>query len=157
MGQDDRVTNGPRSAPLIRRRTAGAFAAAAVFAAGLLIAVDQNAVAAAPTRQASAAQAPAAQAQAAPVTTTATSNGGTGKQAILTVNPASGLTAAGASIKVTGAGFDPAGGLYVAICHLNGNALPNLRSDCVGGPIPAANTSTSWAHVSTSGGAVPGH
>jgi hypothetical protein len=156
MGQDDPVTNGPRSALLIRRRTAGAFAAAAVFAAGLLIAVDQNAVAAAPTGQVPAAQAPAAQALAAPVTTTATSNGGTGEQAILTVNPATGLTAAGASIKVTGAAFDPAGGLYVAICHLNGNALPNLRSDCVGGPIPAANTSTSWAHISTSGVAVPG-
>jgi hypothetical protein len=74
----------------------------------------------------------------------------------LTVEPATGLTAAGASIKVTGAGFDPAGGLYVAICRHNANTLPNLRTDCVGGPIPAGNTSKSWAHISTSGVAGPG-
>ena len=112
-----------------RRRTAAALAAVAVGAAGLLI-----------TLQTGAAAAPRAVALAAPVTTTA------GKLT-LTVDPAGGLTAAGATLRVAGSGFDTSTGIYVAICHADGKA-PARLNDCVGGAIPNGNTSKSWAHIS---------
>ncbi len=154
MRQNDPVTNGPRPALSIRRsapqrgRVAAALAATAVLAASLLIIVDQSAIAAPP------AAAAVAQA-AAPVTTTATTTGSTGTTASLSVDPAGGLTTAGATLHVTGKGFNSQAGLYVAICHLNGSARPDVQTDCVGSPIPA-NTSKSWAHIDGSGTAVPG-
>ncbi len=138
------MTNGPRHAPSVRRRTAAALAAAAVLAVGLLVALDQS-VAAAPGNV-SGQVAPAA-----PVTTA-----GTGGAPTLSIDPASGLTSAGATIKAVGSGFDTEAGLYVAICQVHGNAAPNVKTDCVGGPIPAANPTTAWAHITSSGVAVPG-
>ncbi len=64
----------------------------------------------------------------------------------LTVDPATGLSTAGGSIAVTGTGFKTSGGLYVAVCAANGKAPASL-ADCVGGPVPDANTSRSWAHI----------
>ena len=115
-------------------------------AAGLLITLDQGATAASPARVASVVQAAAPTA----VTTTAASGGAT-----LIVDPAAGLTPKGEQIKVSGTGFKTTAGLYVAICHADGKAPASLR-DCVGGPIPTANTTKSWAHISSSGVAVPG-
>lgn len=116
-----------------RRRTAAALAAAAVGAAALLICLQSVAVAA-PGSPGGSARA------AAPVTTTA------GKLT-LTVDPAGGLTPAGATLKVTGRGFSTVTGIYVAICHADGKAPASLN-DCVGGAIPDANTTNSWAHIS---------
>ena len=137
------MINGPRYAPSIRRRAAAALAATAVLAVSLLITLDQSAVAA--PAGASAAEA------AAPVTTA-----GTAGQPTLSIDPASGFKPSGGAIKVVGAGFDTKAGLYVAICHVNGSAPPDVKTDCVGGPIPLANTSKAWAHITSSGVAVPG-
>jgi hypothetical protein len=143
MGQNDPVINGPRYAPSIRRRAAAALAATAVLAVSLLITLDQSAVAAPAGASAAAA--------AAPVTTA-----GTAGQPTLSIDPASGFKPSGGAIKVVGAGFDTKAGLYVAICHVNGSAPPDVKTDCVGGPIPLANTSKAWAHITSSGVAVPG-
>ena len=127
---------GVTAAPIptqFRRRSAAALAAVAVGAAALLIAL-QSGAAAAPA-------APALVGDAAtPVTTIA------GKLS-LTVDPAGGLTTAGATLKVAGRGFDTATGIYLAICHADGKAPASLK-DCVGGAIPGGNTTKSWAHVS---------
>ena len=135
--------------PRLTRRAAGVLAAVAVGAVGLLIPLGQ-AVSASPAAVSGASPGAAARASVVdtPVTTTA------GK-VTLTVDPASGLTSAGATLKVTGKGFDTANGLYVAICHADGKAPASLR-DCVGGAIPDSNTTTSWAHVSKTGAADPG-
>ena len=129
---------------LSRRRAAAALAAVAVGAAALLI-TAQSGAAAAPVSPPAPAAVPVA--AAAPVTTTA------GKVS-LSVDPAGGLSTAGATLKVSGNGFDPGTGLYVAICHADGKAPTSLK-DCVGGAIPKSNTSRSWAHISD-GGQQPG-
>ena len=138
------VTAAPTPPPS-RRRAAAALAAVTAGAAALLITLQSGAAAA----PAAPMQVPEA-AQAAPVTTSA------GKVS-LTVDPAGGLTTAGATLAVTGTGFDPATGLYVAICHADGKAPASLQ-DCVGGAIPKSNTSRSWAHITDdaqqSGGSV---
>lgn len=116
-----------------RRRAASALAAGAVGVAALLIALQSGASAVAGV--------PVAPGRvAAPVTTTA------GKLT-LGVDPAGGLTAAGAMLKVTGSGFDTGTGIYLAICHADGKAPASLR-DCVGGAVPDANLTKSWAHIS---------
>ena len=93
---------------------------------------------------------PTAQAVATPVAAVAAPSTTTSGAASLTVDPASGLSAAGGTIKVSGKGFKTTGGLYVAICHANGKAPASL-ADCVGGAIPNSNTSTSWAVVTADG------
>ncbi|MET3806700.1 hypothetical protein ABIB25_003720 [Nakamurella sp. UYEF19] len=133
------MTIGMHLAPSLRRRTAAALAAVTVVVAGLVIALDQTALAGPGVVLA----VPAA--AAAPVTTTV------GKIS-LSVEPASGLTAAGGTINVVGNGFkmDGGAGLWVVICHADGKAPANL-ADCVGGAIPNSNTSTSWGHITTAG------
>jgi len=141
------VTTPTRFGRLARRRAAAALAAALVSAVGLLVGLGQSAAdAGLPARSVVAAAAPATTASPAGVS--------------LTVNPASGLTPTGGSIQVIGSGFKTTRGLYVAICRADGKA-PGSLTDCVGGAIPDANTSTSWGHVTadgmqpTGGGPVP--
>ncbi|AZI57395.1 hypothetical protein EH165_03690 [Nakamurella antarctica] len=57
------------------------------------------------------------------------------------------LTPSGATIAVTGAGFDPANNVYVALCNKSAAAETPLLN-CLGGSIPDANTSKAWATVS---------
>lgn len=129
-----------QNTPQSRRRAAAALAAVAVGAAALLIAAQPGA-AAAPAGPAAVALGPVA--VAAPATTSA-------GDISLTVDPAGGLTTAGATLKVAGKGFDTGTGLYVAICHANRTAPASLK-DCVGGAIPNGNTSRSWAHITDQG------
>lgn len=135
------MTTGLHLASSLRRRAAAAVAAAAVAAVGVLIALDGNASGEVPA-------AAAVVRAAAPVTTTA---GGVS----LTVNPATGLSAAGGALEVTGRGFKTVTGLYVAVCHADGKAPASLR-DCVGGAIPTANTTAAWAHISSAGSSTAG-
>jgi len=66
----------------------------------------------------------------------------------LTVTPTTDLAADGAAIKVVGSGFpDGFGDLYVAVCA---DGSTNLNS-CVGGAVPAANSTSAWAHISDDG------
>ena len=147
MRQDGQVTTPTRFGRLARRRAAAALAGALVSAVGLLVGLGQSAAdAGLPARSVVAAAAPATTASPAGVS--------------LTVNPASGLTPTGGTIQVIGSGFKTTRGLYVAICRADGKA-PGSLTDCVGGAIPDANTSTSWGHVTadgtqpTGGGPVP--
>jgi len=68
----------------------------------------------------------------------------------LIVDPTTDLAATGATIKVEGKGFSTDHGLYVAVCAA-GSGAPEDLSTCLGGSIPAANTTTAWAHITKTG------
>ena len=92
-----------------------------------------------------AAAVPAVGLAAAAVPTTTTSGTRT-----LIVDPAENLAPEGATINVQGSGFGTDHGLYVAVCAEGSGAPENLAA-CVGGAIPDANTTQSWAHITESG------
>jgi hypothetical protein len=87
-----------------------------------------------------------ATAQAAAQTPVTTTNG----TRTLTVDPTTDLPANKATIKVQGKGFDTDHGLYVAVCADDSGAPEDLTT-CVGGAIPAANSTTAWAHITADG------
>ncbi|SDO29624.1 hypothetical protein SAMN04515671_0468 [Nakamurella panacisegetis] len=122
-----------RFAAALSARVAAALAAVATLAVGLLIGLN-----------------PSAQAAASPTAAVAAPSTTSSGSATLTVDPASGLSATGGTIKVSGKGFKITDGLYVAICHADGKAPASL-ADCVGGAIPNSNTSLSWAHITVDG------
>ncbi len=78
---------------------------------------------------------------AAPETSTDTADGRT-----LSADGAIALTETGATVKVVGAGFDPATDVFLAICNTTATAQTPL-ADCLGGPVPAANPTKAWAWV----------
>jgi hypothetical protein len=60
----------------------------------------------------------------------------------ISVSRTSGLNPAGATLTVTGSGFDPAIGIYVAVCT---SAAPVSGSACVGGAdLSGASGSSAW-------------
>ncbi|MGB6059398.1 MAG: hypothetical protein WBF71_14160 [Microthrixaceae bacterium] len=72
--------------------------------------------------------------------TTRTVNGPTGQT--LTVTPADGLALTGASVKVTGTGYDPTIGVYLALCVDNGVGVS--PGPCVGGASMAGGAGASF-------------
>lgn len=62
----------------------------------------------------------------------------------LALSESTGLPEAGASITVTGSGFDPAVEVYLAICAKSIDPKDPLTS-CVGGAVPDGNTGKAWA------------
>ena len=66
----------------------------------------------------------------------------------LAVSESSGLPASGASITVTGTGYDPAVDVYLAICRADIQPADDLTY-CIGGVIPTENTSAAWALVTS--------
>ncbi|MEO7125596.1 MAG: hypothetical protein ABI382_07620 [Nakamurella sp.] len=73
-----------------------------------------------------------------------------GNQIELSVNPSNGLPATNAEITVRGSGFDPGNELWVAVCQDDGVA-PASFAHCLGGAIPNANASSSWAVLTRDG------
>ena len=131
-----------------RARSAAAALAAVTAGAAALFLTLAPAQAAAPETTASSTQASAQPAgvAAAAATAISTSNG----TRTLIVDPTTDLPATKASIKVQGKGFDTDHGLYVAVCADDSGAPEDLTT-CVGGAIPAANTTTGWAHITEDG------
>ena len=107
-----------------------------VTAVGVLISIGPA--------QAAAPPAPVVAAQA--VVPTTTSNGAR----TLVVDSTTDLPVSNATIAVQGKGFDTATGLYVAVCA-DSSGAPVKLTNCVGGAIPDANTTTGWAHITTDG------
>ena len=124
------------------RRVRWGLAAAAGAAACAVLAVAATTAQAAPSP---AAAVPAVGLAAAAIPTTTTSGTRT-----LIVDPAENLAPEGATINVQGSGFATDHGLYVAVCAEGSGAPENLAA-CVGGAIPDANTTQSWAHITESG------
>ncbi len=115
----------------------------AALLAGLSVAAAAVLTTIAPAQAAAPPAAPAVAKVLAPTTTS------TGTRTLV-VDRATDLPVGNATIAVQGKGFDPANGLYIAVCG-DGSGAPEKLTKCVGGAIPDANTSTGWAHITTEG------
>ncbi|MEU2831869.1 hypothetical protein ABZ667_24800 [Streptomyces lavendulae] len=118
-------------------RTAVRLAARAAFAATAAVALALGAAGAA---------------SAATSTRTVTDGGGTWRLALTAPATAS---AAGQNVTVTGSGFNPAKGVYVGLCAVNGPQGSGKPTPCLGGSDQAGTTGASHWVDSTFGGTLP--
>ncbi|MTD12858.1 hypothetical protein GIS00_02720 [Nakamurella sp. YIM 132087] len=136
MTAKHRPAPGPRAAAL------GAVISVAALLVGLALPAAGSAPAAAPAPGIGAVQAAAP----APGSTTA-------GDLTLTADPATEVSPDG-SIAVTGSGFDRGKPLFLAVCPIQGDEVGD-RSGCMGGSVPDANESDSWAYVTRNGADTP--